>query len=425
MPLRILLASIGSMGDVHPVIALGKELRGRGHQVALATNGFFGTAVEAEGIEFVELGTRAESDALMSDPRLWSPFRGMGAILEMGVNPCIERLYRIIEARASGTIVAASSLCLGARVAQDRLGVPTATLHLQPGAFVSEMDAGQLGPLDMGPGKPRFLKRAIYAAADLAFAERLVAPVLNPFRASLGLAPARRIFRSYMHSPQLVLGLFPDWFGPPQADWPPHSHLTGFLMHDTGGEEAALGEAGEFLAGGPAPVLVTPGSAAKDRDRFFRTASAACAAEGARAMLVTNFPGQLPRRLPDGIRAFPYLPFSAIMPRCAAVAHHGGIGTTAQALRAGIPQLIVPNAYDQPDNGARVQRLGAGRWVGPLSARLGGVRRALREVLGSARIREASAALASRTDAPAAAARAADLVESLGGGQGLRPSSTS
>lgn len=398
---------------MHPVIALGRQLRGRGHHVELATNGYFREAVEAEGIGFVELGTKAESEALMSDPRLWNPLRGMGAIIELGVNPAIERLYRIIEARGSGTIVAATSLCLGARVAQDRLGTPTATLHLQPGAFVSEVDGGQVGPFDMGPGKPRVLKRAIYAAADLILARRLVAPVLNPFRAGLGLAPARRIFRSYMHSPQLVLGLFPEWFGPPQPDWPAQAHLTGFLMHDTGGHGAAMGEAEEFLASGPPPVLVTPGSAAKDRDRFFRAAVAACASEGARAMLVTNFPEQLPRGLPAGIRAFSYLPFSAVMPRCAAVVHHGGIGTMAQAFRAGIPQVIVPNAYDQPDNGARVQRLGAGRWVGPVSARLGGVRSALREVLGSKQIRESSAALAPRIDDAACACRAATLVESL------------
>jgi rhamnosyltransferase subunit B len=425
MPLRILLASIGSMGDVHPVLALGKELRRRGHGVALATSGYFREAVEAEGIEFVELGMKADFEALMSDPRLWSPLRGMGAILELAVNPCIERLYRIIEARGSGTVVAATTLCLGARVAQDRLGVPTATLHLQPGSFVSELDGGQVGPLDLGPGKPRILKRALYAASELVLATRLVAPVLNPLRARLGLGPARRIFRSYMHSPQLVIGLFPEWFAAPQADWPANSHLTGFLMHDGRGAASALAEADEFLACGPPPVLVTPGSAAMDRDRFFRHAIAACAAEGARAMLVTHFPRQLPRRLPDGIRAFPYLPFSSVMPRCSAVAHHGGIGTVAQSFRAGVPQLIVPNAYDQPDNGARVESLGAGAWVGPISARTGGIRRALGRVLGSAAMRGRAAALAPGINPSEAASRAADLVESLGPPQGLRPSSTS
>ena len=168
------------------------------------------------------------------------------------------------------------------------------------------------------------------------------------------------MFASYLHSPQLVLGLFPEWFAPVQPDWPRNTHLSGFILQDDGGQAEAHAQADQFLDGGPAPVLVTPGSAATDRTRFFAHLVEACRAVGARAMLVTNHPAQLPRTLPPGIQAFPYLPFSRVMPRCAAAVYHGGIGTLAQAVRAGVPHLVVANAHDQPDNGQRIERLGLG-----------------------------------------------------------------
>ena len=86
---------------------------------------------------------------------------------------------------------------------------------------------------------------------------------------------------------------------------------------------------------------------------------------GRRAILLTEFTEQLPANLPEGVRHFPYVPFSALLPRCAALVHHGGIGTTAQALRAGIPQLVTPMIFDQPDNAARVKRLGVGDSISP------------------------------------------------------------
>ena len=361
MPLRILLAAIGSSGDVNPVVGLGRALRARGHHVALATNAFFADLVRESGLEFIELGTKEEAETIMNDPRLWHPWRGFPCIVEGAILPNLRRLYAIIEERRGpGCVVAATTLCLGARVAQDRLGVPTATLNLQPSVFRSHVDNGRLGGLDMGPRMPHFVKKAVFWAMDTLYVERLIGPRLNAFRSELGLSPAKGIFASYIHSPQLVLGLFPDWFAPVQPDWPRNTHLTGFILQDDGGDREAHAEAEQFLNDGPPPLLVTPGSAASDRSRFFQHTVNACGAAGARAMLVTNHPGQLPKDLPPGIKSFPYLPFSRVLPRCAGIIYHGGIGTLAQAVKAGVPHLVVANAHDQPDNGRRIERLGLG-----------------------------------------------------------------
>ncbi|MFZ1054043.1 MAG: nucleotide disphospho-sugar-binding domain-containing protein [Opitutaceae bacterium] len=415
MPLRILLAAIGSAGDVNPVIGIGRALRARGHRVALATNEIFSNRVQDNGLEFIELGTRAEAETVMNDPRLWHPRRGFPCIVEHALLPNLKRLHAIVsERRGPGCVVAATTLCLGARVAQDALGVPTATLHLQPSVIRSHIDNGRLGGITMGPGMPRLVKRALFWAMDTFYVERLIGPELNRFRSRLCLPPVKGIFSRYVHSPDLVLGLFPEWFAPPQADWPANTHLTGFVLHDQGGEAPAYAEADLFLEGGPPPIVVTPGSAATDRHGFFRHAVKACERAGFRAMLVTNHPAQLPERLPEGIRAFPYLPFSRILPRCRAIVYHGGIGTLAQALHAGIPHLIVPNAHDQPDNGRRIERMGLGLCLSGRAFGAGAAGRAIARLTGDRQIRERCRDYARRIDGAAAAERSCILIERLG-----------
>jgi UDP:flavonoid glycosyltransferase YjiC (YdhE family) len=414
MALRILLPTIGSSGDVHPVIELGRALKARGHGVTIVTNDIFSGQIGANGLEFVPLGTKHEAETLMRDPRLWHPRKGFGSIVELAILPNIARLYGIIaERRGPGTVVAATTLCLGARVAQEKLGVPTATIHLQPSVLRSHFDNGKLWHLDMGPGMPRPIKRALFWLMDTIYAERTICPELNGFRAGLGLAPVSGVFSRYIHSPQLVLGLFPQWYAPPQPDWPRNTHLTGFVLHDAGGTSEDHAQADAFLDGGPAPVLVTPGSAAMDRTTFFRRTVAACQKAGVRAMLVTNHAGQLPATLPPGIRAFPYLPFSRVLPRCAAIVYHGGIGTLAQAIKAGVPHLVVPNAHDQPDNGQRIERLGLGLTISQFGYGVGSATRAVTELMRSPEIRSRCRDFASRIDSRASLERACELIEGL------------
>src|SRR5207245_10780537 len=147
---------------------------------------------------------------------------------------------------------------------------------------------------------------------------------------------------------------------------------------------------------------------------FFRTAVAACDALGARGLLVTKYPYVIPARLPPRVRHCAFAPFRQLLRLCGAVVHHGGVGTTAAALEAGCPQLVLPLAWDQPDNAARVRRLGVGAALGV--GRRGGrdLARALAWVMTPAvreRCREV-AALAARRDGLEVAA---DWVECLSG----------
>jgi rhamnosyltransferase subunit B len=318
-PLRVLLPTLGSAGDVHPVIALGLALRARMHRATILTNPLFQPLIERQGLEFLPVGTIADVDAAVADPNLWHPRKGFGVVAQRVIVPAIAEIYRLIETHADAdTVVAASSISLGARVAQDKLGVPTATLHLQPSIIRSLIDQGMAGNFRISASQPMWFKRTFFRLVDWSVIDRELKRPLNEFRATLGLAPVTRVFRRWVHSPQCVIGFFPQWFAPPQEDWPPHTYLVGFPMWDGAGADACVPpEAHEFINAGAPPVIFTPGSAGSTMHRYFRESVEAARRLGIRAMLVTNFPEQLPRELPSGVKAFGYLPFSAVLPRAA------------------------------------------------------------------------------------------------------------
>jgi rhamnosyltransferase subunit B len=276
------------------------------------------------------------------------------------VIPAIQPLYEILsENLSSNAILVAQGQMFGAHLAHEKLGVPFVTINLQPAAFRSIHDA----PLMPG-WIPPSLRSAVYALLDYLVLDRELAGDINAFRSQLGLPKARRIFASWVHSPQKSIGLFPDWFAPPQPDWPTQTELAGFVFLDEGPRplDPALSA---FLAEGEPPIVFTPGTAMRHADLFFEASIQASIEMGRRALLLTQYPDQVPSPLPDGVATFAYVPFAAVLPHSAALVHHGGIGTVAQALAAGIPQLVRPMAFDQPDNAARVQRLGVGLSIRP------------------------------------------------------------
>ena len=163
----------------------------------------------------------------------------------------------------------------GARIAQEKLGLPTATVHLQPTVIRSLVDHGMFGKMRISSSQPMWFKRALFRFIDWAAIDRLLQRPLNDFRSIAGPAARRAGARSgWLHSPQCVIGFFPDWFAPPQPDWPPNVHLVGFPLWDGASDapsaRAPLPDAAqEFLDAGEPPVIVTPGSAAATMQRLF------------------------------------------------------------------------------------------------------------------------------------------------------------
>jgi UDP:flavonoid glycosyltransferase YjiC (YdhE family) len=412
--LRVLLPTLGSAGDVHPVIALGLALQARTHRVTIITNPLFRPLIESHGLQFLPVGTIEDAYAAIADPQLWHPRKGFAVVARRIMVPAIAEIYSLIEKHADAdTVVAASGIALGARVAQEKLGVPTATVHLQPIIIRSLIEHGFAGNFRISASQPTWFKRALFRLADWTVIDRELKQPLNTFRAALGLAPVDRVLRHWVHSPQCVIGFFPEWFAPPQVDWPPHTHLVGFPLWDGGDAGASAPDAEEFLSAGEPPIIFTPGSAGSTMHRFFHESVEAARRLGMRAMLVTNFPEQLPRVLPPGVSAFGYLPFSQLLRRAALVVYHGGIGTLAQTIKAGVAHLIVPNGHDQFDNAWRIEHLGLGRSIAQRRYRSDRAVQAIRVLLSDGALKERAREYAARIDSPTALKLACELIEGL------------
>jgi UDP:flavonoid glycosyltransferase YjiC (YdhE family) len=385
------LVPYGSAGDLHPFVALGLALRARGHRVRVLTTPAAGGAAERAGLEVVRVerdraGVKARGGrlaaavdgacdlALRLVGRRWRKLARASTLLPW-LRPVCEAVARLYV--PGRTVVAASSPALGARLAHDWLGVPLATVHLCPAMFRSAYRAPLLPPLALPAWWSPGAKRVAYRLADALVFDRLLAGPLNTARAELGLPPVRRVLGDWRHSPRCVLGLFPAWFAPPQPDWPAATHLTGFPLFD-GAVLAALPPGlEEFLAAGPPPVVFTPGTGVKRAGQFLAESAATCRRLGCRGLLLTRLAGQVPAELPPGVRHFAYAPFSRVLPRAAALVHHGGVGTLAQGLAAGVPQLVVPRRHDQHDNAARLVELGVAATLRPRAYRAAAVAESL------------------------------------------------
>lgn len=365
--LKIIVIGLGSAGDVHPNVGLALELRKRGHEVLFVAPAIFRQLTQSLGLEFVEVLSEDEYLSAIRDPDLWHPTRSLSVLARHLILPVMRAVFEIIEKthEAGRTVVAAPGTAFGARIAQEKLGVPLATIHLQPIMLRSALRPACFGFPDIAAHLPPLLRRLYFRMADRWIVDPCFAGQTNAFRATLGLPPVRRLFDRWIHSPALVIGLFPDWFAPTATDWPPNVALTGFPLWDEREVHTPSPALEKFLTAGDPPLVFTAGSAMLHAKDFFCVSAEVCKASGRRGILLTRYPEQLPAELPEGVRHFGYVPFSELLPRSAALVHHGGIGTTAQAIAAGLPQLIVPNTHDQPDNAVRVRRLGLGEFLLP------------------------------------------------------------
>lgn len=415
--MHFLIATAGSAGDVHPFIAIGTELARRGHAVELTGAAPYAAAVRGAGLGYHALGTVEEFERLLTMPDLWSPRRGLELILRQLLDHLAEATGLTRALLRPDSVLVGGTLAWQVRLLQDQLAVPTATVHLSPSCILSGESPSVLPGAGWLTHLPPALVRGLYATVDRWLLDPCIAPRLNGLRAGFGLAPVDHVMTRWIHSPELVIAAWPEWFAPRRADWPPRSTTSGFPLwrHPTGDlpVDPALAA---FLAAGAPPVGITPGSAMAHGGRFIARALAACRALGRRALVVTPYAEQLPERLAPDAHHARYVPFEWLVPRLAALVHHGGIGTTAQALAAGTPQLIAPFAHDQFDNGARVQRLGAGETL-PQDARPARWKITLGHVVDSTEIRSACRVACERIAGDGDAARAiADRLEALGAG---------
>jgi rhamnosyltransferase subunit B len=359
--LRIVLATLGSLGDLHPFLALALALQSRGHEAIVATHEQYRNRVLATGLGFRPLRPDYDPFDRVSNRLAMARLTGSRYILEWLFLHLRETYDDLCEALVGADLLISQAIILPAPMVAEKTGIPWVSVVLAPALLLSLSDPPQALPY-------AWMNRAMCATPwltrnilTLIWKEtwRWCEPVRR-LRRELGLAPGGHPLFEGQHSPKLSLALFSGAFAEPQPDWPESMVQTGFLFHDA--QKALSWELEEFLAAGGAPVVFTLGSAAViNPGEFFQRSFEAVRMMGCRAVLVAG-PDSGMASTRD-IFVTGYAPYALLFPRAAAVVHQGGIGTTAQALRAGCPSLIVPFAHDQPDNAARVVRLGAGRTV--------------------------------------------------------------
>jgi UDP:flavonoid glycosyltransferase YjiC (YdhE family) len=368
---RIVLATFGSLGDLHPYIALALGLADRGHRPVIATSEIYREKVESLGIGFAPVRPDPtgwqEDRALMK--RIMDLRKGSEFILRELFMPVIRESYEDTLAAAEGAdLLVSHPLTFGAPLAAEVCGLPWASTMLSPLGFFSAYDPPVLPPAQF-LSKLRWLGPAVWKPlfGIAKWSCRSWSAPYHRLRAELGLPRTSHdpLFEG-QHSPHLVLAMFSELLAKKQRDWPAASIVTGFAFYDR--EDASRGmpaDLARFLDVGPPPIVFTLGSSAVlDAGSFYSVSAQAAERLGQRAVLLI---GKDERNrlesLPAGVAAFEYAPYSELFPRAAAIVHQGGAGTTGQALRAGRPMLVMPYAHDQPDYADRVVGLGVARTI--------------------------------------------------------------
>jgi rhamnosyltransferase subunit B len=351
---RFLFAVQGSFGDINPCAGIGARLRDRGHEVALLTSGYYREWLERLGLETVQTVSAEDHLRITGHPDFTHPVRAYRLLWNLHLLAGKREYEAILERYEPGrTVVVTRLLNVGPRFAEERPGV--ALLHLA-------VSPDELAPVR----RPDALKWLISDAACKKLAawitsriDKRVVKNLNQLRREWELPPVERWFSSANSRPQSIIGLFPDWYAPSKPDWPQVQN-AGFPLFDGGTSPQLTGQLEQFLAEGSTPIIITGFSVMQTARDYFQIATAAMEKIGARAVLLSSFPDNVPAELPGSIGYFGYVPLQHLLPRSAAIVHHGGIGTVAAALRAGIPQLIVPQNFDNAWHAERVSRMGVG-----------------------------------------------------------------
>ncbi len=409
---RIVLATFGSLGDLHPVLAIAVELRNRGHAVGIATSEIYREKISGRGFAFAPLRPEVSVTDGVTVRRIMDPDRGSEFLLRDVMLPAVPAMLDDLRrATAGADLLVTNELVYAAPLLAEQTGLRWASYSLAPLSYFSIHDPCLPPVSSAGEWMHRLPPIAVQGLNGLAKLSTYSwwRPV-RTLRRELGLPPGDNpVIGRGKHSPRLDLALFSSVIQAPQPDWPTSTVQTGFCFYD---ETSTLPpEVEQFLAEGEPPIVFTLGSAAVFAAENFYAESARAAQQLNRRAILLLGQNPPPSDLPSSILAWDYLPYALIFPHAAAVVHQGGVGTTAQALRAGRPMVIMPFAHDQPDNAARITRLGAGHTIARKQYKARTAVRALTALLQDPSYSTTAANFATRIRTEDGPATAADALE--------------
>lgn len=414
---RIVLATFGSPGDLYPFLAIGTELRARGHEPIVATSALYRDKVAAASLDFAPV--RPDRSPSQQDPdfldRVIRDRVPPGTVFRAMFLPSLrDSLEDLLDAMEGADAVVTHTLASAARLAAEARGLPWVSAVMQPMGYLSAYEPPLIGPRaiswtlrSLGPASTRPV---------LKLARRLTeswATEWRDLRADLGLAPVRdHPLWEGQHSPIRSLGLFPQVLGEPQPDWPPQARVTGFPFYRPP-HQSLDPKLRQFLENAEPPLVFTLGTTAiNDPGSFFEESAAVVGRLGHRAVF---FVGGGKQEICDDVSgeaiAVSYAPHDLVFPFARAIVHQGGIGTLSETLLAGKPMLIMPYGHDQADNAWRARRVGVARVVSRRRYRAGVVGRELSRLLEDPAPRAAAVRVSREVSRERGVERAADLIE--------------
>ncbi len=413
--MRITFASLGTLGDLHPLLALALRARERGHEVVIAASSRFAVNVAAHGMEFVPIRPTLEPEA-EKVRYLNHPSRGPERLLREEVFPAVRETYAdLLEATSGADLMAVGELLYVAPLVAAKRGIPWANIVLSPTSLLSAIDPCVLAPI---PGFHAFrhlgsLPHRLLLEFGNRHTSRWAQPYFD-FCKELGVPSGPNPIFSGKHSPHLTLVMFPECFAAPQRDWPTSVVQTGFPFLEQKADPHTRASVESFLASGKPPLVFTLGSSMVQIAGDFYTLAAQAAEQlGQRSILLTGT-DPAGKSFAGNALALKYAPLESVVPRCSVMIHHGGIGSCAMALRSGRPSLVIPFGYDQPDNAERLRRAGIGLTLQQNQISISSLTKRIGAILNDAGMRERAGEVARKISPDADLERSLDALVAIG-----------
>jgi len=362
--MKITIFAAGSRGDIQPCIALGRGLQQAGYRVCLAAPEDFADFVRKHEVGFYPLGGDVQQIMAGDTGRKFmetggaNPLKSIRAMRRM-IAPVIKAMTDDAYAACRD---AEALICLGVffpfgQSIAEALNIPIINIEPTPLLPTRAFPAASW-PIQRGLGG---WHNYLSGMAMLEVIWLWYRPFVNDFRRRLGLSPctAACFYRKLRATP--MLGAYSPHIIPHPTDWPDSAHVTGYFFLDSQADWQPSPELKAFLEAGDPPVCIGFGSmAGRSPEQLAGLILEALAKSGQRGVLLTGWGGLRPELVPGNVFVLDSAPHNWLFPRMAAVVHHGGAGTTAEGLRAGVPTVIVPFVFDQPFWGARAKALGLG-----------------------------------------------------------------
>ncbi|QEY17124.1 glycosyltransferase [Cellvibrio sp. KY-GH-1] len=360
---QVVIYALGTGGDIDPMVALGIELMRRGYRVSFLTNDYFQARVSAAGLEFISVGT-LEQYHLGNSVTAWES-RNHVDNFEHYHAPAFEPAFNFVKSLVGkNVLVLALGEENGAAAAAEKFRLPYVKMLLSPNIVFSAYSP----PAPMKWAIPKRIPRFIVRFLLRRNRKTRFKVFCRMEHTQAYLATRQRLGCSLTFQTQsnavLQLGFFPEWFGMPAKDWPTNLKLVGFPLQNRASNQSR-NELDRFIEQQGAPLIFTSGTGVKDVVELFTEGRKICEQLQVPGVFVGGASGAEILQGSSLCLHLDYIDFEHALSKALAIVHHGGMGTTAQAIKAGIPQLIRPIKYDQPDNADRIYKLGLGTYVMP------------------------------------------------------------